>query len=319
MAVGDKVRFVDYNSIRSKVLKVLGNSTSGAEPDYGYGQTTQSSEVDVTNKITINEWGLLRYDIINAYTHQNGEAPTLPLTVAGETVRYSTDDAPVTVWDTVADGLITNRFVQPPASQRITVNKDSVENFVDFVASVTCEVTVSFTTATAARHFFNAGGEIQFSSSFESILSTDQSLNWESLLLGAGTKSFGGNVPGTGLSPDNGQNFYRCRSAFSGTTAFSSTTGSGKYTSNAWNLYAYTPGVDNDEGTASSITFVLEYKDVYTNPPNVPENPPPGDRVQGDLTVNVTTLEPFGVLQPPGLGNFTVESPTVSIGSFTTS
>ena len=68
-AVNSTILKVDYNSIRDKVVGVLGFGSG----NFGYGQQAriQSTAVSEDSKVTINEWANLRYDIINAYKHQN--------------------------------------------------------------------------------------------------------------------------------------------------------------------------------------------------------------------------------------------------------
>ena len=74
MAVNDKIRKTDYNTVRYKVASVLGTGIA----DYGYGQPLRSSEVTESNRVTVNEWGNLYYDIVNCYVHQTGAAPASP-------------------------------------------------------------------------------------------------------------------------------------------------------------------------------------------------------------------------------------------------
>jgi hypothetical protein len=93
MSVNSKIRKSDYNTIRTKVVDVLGVGSI----DYGYGQTVRSSAVDESNKVTVNEWGNLYYDIVNCYVHQTGAAPPSPASVAdGDVVKHSTDVTAIT-------------------------------------------------------------------------------------------------------------------------------------------------------------------------------------------------------------------------------
>ena len=93
MSVNSKIRKSDYNTIRTKVVDVLGVGSI----DYGYGQTVRSSAVDESNKVTINEWSNLYYDIVNCYVHQTGAAPPSPVSVAdGDVIKHSTDVTAIT-------------------------------------------------------------------------------------------------------------------------------------------------------------------------------------------------------------------------------
>jgi hypothetical protein len=93
MTVNAKIRKVDYNNIRTKVTDVLGVGSI----DYGYGQTVRSSAVDERNKVTVNEWGNLYYDIVNCYVHQTGAGPASPVsTTAGDTIKSDVDATVIT-------------------------------------------------------------------------------------------------------------------------------------------------------------------------------------------------------------------------------
>jgi len=317
MAVNDKITRNEYNNIRTKVINVLGAGSGNT----GYGQPIRSSTVGVSNKVTINEWGNLKYDIINAYVHQNGSAPSLPDAVENASIRYNATDAPVAYWDTVATNLQTNRFAIH-TSQKITTNHGS--NSITFPNAtygsywgqaagsdeLSCLVTVSFTTSNEARYFFNSGGYINFSSSRTGGSTTPQNTSWTSLLStgSATTPRFGGAHPSTGTSPADNQNFYRCTSTYS--SPFYSVSASSPYGSNTWRIYARTPGVvNNSSGTASSIEFRISWLDGHTALGAGP------DAVNGTVTVQVASLQAFGTLQPPGAGDFSVQTPTVTIGS----
>ncbi len=93
MTVNAKIVKADYNNIRSKVVSVLGTGSV----DYGYGQTVRSSAVDESNKVTINEWGNLYYDIVNCYVHQTGAGPASAVSPGeGETIKSLTDVTTIT-------------------------------------------------------------------------------------------------------------------------------------------------------------------------------------------------------------------------------
>jgi hypothetical protein len=93
MSVNSKIRQSDYNTIRTKVVDVLGVGSI----DYGYGQTVRSSAVDGSNKVTVNEWSNLYFDIVNCYVHQTGAAPPSPVFAAeGNVIKHSTDITAIT-------------------------------------------------------------------------------------------------------------------------------------------------------------------------------------------------------------------------------
>ena len=115
-AVNSVIVQADYNSIRNKIIAVLGNGSGNS----GYGQQIriQSTAVAEGTKVTINEWANLRYDIINAYKHINGTNPTTAVVADGDTIRYSSSftpdtgtlDVPQKQYDDWADNITANRF-----------------------------------------------------------------------------------------------------------------------------------------------------------------------------------------------------------------
>ncbi len=311
-AVNDKISKTDYNNIRNKVAKVLGTSLT-SDSTYGYGQVVQSTEVTESNRITVNHVANLRYDIINAWVHLNGSAPALVSVVEGDTIRYDLTTAPVSQFDTFANTLTTNRLSSPHSSQRITSNKGTTSTTWPglygsaWTTLATCTITVSFSSAEKARHFFNSGSTISFSSSQSGGSGTSQNTSWRNLLASVGTQSWGGNTPGAGVSPGDGQNFYRCTNTLN---LWYSASASSPYGSNSYKIYARTPFVaNNSTGTANVIEFKIEFVDGHVGLGGGP------DSVDGTFTIAAETLEAFGVLQPITAGNFTVESPTVTLGA----
>lgn len=182
---------------------------------------------------------------------------------------------------------------------------------------LTVNATVTFTSAANARYFFNSGGEIRFAPSRSGGSTTSQNTSWSNILstATAAVPSFGGNKPGTGLTPSDGLNFYRLSSSFSGTPWYT-ISGSSPYGSNRFRIYARCPGVTNNStGTARTIEFKFEFVDNY----NDPGPPAPGDSVDGTFQIDVTTLEAIGSLLPLSLGNWNIESPTVEFSAWSKS
>lgn len=330
MGVNDKIVKADYNSIRNKVAAILGNGAA----DSGYGQPLRSAEVNESNKVTVNEWTNLYYDIVNCYVHQTGGNPPSPSSaVEGATVRFNTTNSPNSQYDTFANTIITNRF-NIAGSQSFTASKGSTAQswpgpYGNYWSSkVQCVVTVSFTSSNQARYFFNSGGELRFTSSRtggtanptnSANVGWRQNESWTNFLATV-NPVFGGNKPGTGVDPNDGTNFYRLSSTFG---VFFSASASSPYGSNSFRVSARTPSVvDNSTGSATTIEFYFEWIDNYTDPVpggGLPQSSfPPGDGVDGTISLSCTTLQATGFLVPASAGNFTVESPTVTFGTITT-
>lgn len=316
MPVNDIIKEADYNSIRNKLVNIIGSGSGSS----GWGQTIISSAIAVGNRVTVNEWGNLRFDIINAHRHIFGANPVTVQPAVGNTVRYSntfvpntTTDAPVTQYDTYADTIINNRFtVHPSQSATFSWTPASTTwpgiygSFWNTRLSTT--VTATWPSAAAARNFFNSGGEIRFASSRTGGSTTQQCNSWTNLLNSAGTQSFGGNMPGTGTTPANGQNYFRLTSTYQ---QWYSTSSSTPYGSNSYRILARTPTVaNNSSGTAATVEFFIEWIDNYVDP----GPPTPDDAIDGTFALAVSHLFSTGVLEPPGAGNFTITQPAIQLG-----
>lgn len=310
MAVNDKIDKDDYNSVVTVINNVLGSGSGNS----GYGQSVQSSNVSVSNRITVNEWNDLANDLRSIGIHQNGTTPSLPTANEGNIVKFNSTTEPYDRYLTVANNFASTRF-NLGAGQFITVNKNSQSRTFSWKNQVECTITIDFGTANDARHFFNSGGQIRINSTrtggttsggASTIAAQNQS--WTDLLNAAGDIDFGGNNPGTGTSPLNAQNFYRCTNTFQ---TYNTETDSSPYGANDWFLQARTPGVAaNNNGTAA----ILEIKSIWDDG-HVPLGGSTLDGVDGTLSIFVTTVEPTGNLRPSG--TFTVLSPTVTYSAIT--
>jgi hypothetical protein len=326
MPANDIIKQSDYNNIRNKLVPIIGAGSA----DSGWGQPIISSAVATGNRVTITEWNNLRHDIVNAVRHIFGSSlPAIPAVVAeGNTIRYNVPaDTPNPGYDTLATFVVNNKFAVN-SSQAATFSwTPSTSTWPGIYGSswntkIQATVSASWPSATAARYFFNSGGEIRFASSRSGGSSTQQCLAWTTLLNSAGTQAFGGNKPATGTAPANGQNWYRLTNSYQLWYSVASST---PYGGNSYRILARTPAVaNNSTGTASTVEFLIEYVDNYVDPGTFPVGPnpappaanfPPGDLVDGTFTLSVSHLYATGVLDPSGTGNFTVTQPTIAVGA----
>lgn len=298
MAIGDLISATDYNSIRTKIIRVMSTSSSGADASYGYGQNVFSSAVTVGNQITKTQWDQLRYDIYNALLHQTGTAPTSMVTVqTTDVIRYGAGN-PNTQYDSLASTAQTNRF-DIGAGQFVTDALGSQSTSASWSNSLSATVTVTFSDAEKARNFFNAGGKIRFASSRTGGTSVAQNTAWSNLLSSAGVQSFGANTGAV--------NFYSLTSSYQ---QFYSLSASSPYSANNWKLEAQCNAANNSTGTANIITFRVTWTDNYTDPG--PGGP--GDLTDGTLSLTVDSVRAYGVLQPTGTaGSFVVSGPASTV------
>jgi hypothetical protein len=308
MAVNDIITPVDYNTLRSSIIPIIGNGTSTS----GYGQTVQSVDKVAHEKISQNDWDLLRYDIVNARTHQDGVAPTITDINEGQLLSFNNN----TQYSGVISTAITNRF-NIGSGRFLTESATSSTRSTQWNTSVICEVTATFANANLCRWFFNSGGQVRIQSSRTGGAATAQNSDWSSLLSSAGLQAFGSQTPTAGFSPMNGQNFYRLTNSYQNFYALSS---SAPYSANSYYLDAKCDVADNSAGTATTVYIRVRFDDNYVDTFNVPPLPtqtsnaslfPPDDVVDGTLTVTVTERRATGSLLPSG--TFTITRPTYSI------
>lgn len=285
MTVGKLIESEDYNRIRNKISAVLGSggtnpNTGLSDPRFGYGQALQSSAVIDGDKITKSQWDLLRWDIYNSLFHQTSSVPALQTVTANSKIQST-----ILNYETFADTAITNRLNVGAGQTAIeggtsTTGATTSRNFT-WTSTASCTVTINFASAATARHFFNTGGRIRFSSSFVKSLTNDQNIAWENLLSATGIQSFNHSV------------FYTLTSSY---TPWYTTTSSAPYGSNNYQLQALVNVPNNSNGTATQITVRAVWTDGYTDP----GPPAPGDSVQGTLSLTASQIRAVSLIQPAG-------------------
>ena len=319
-AVNSIIVQADYNSIRNKVIAVLGNGSGNS----GYGQQARivSTAVAEGTKVSINEWANLRFDIINAYKHINGSNPVTAVVAEGNTIRYTSSftpdtgaaDVPQKQYDDWAND-ITNTIFTVAAVESAATSVTTSSRTTAWVSQCECVIQLYWSNANDARYWFNSGGKIRISTSRSGGAGTAQNTSWTSLLSAAGTQSFGGAVPSTGTAPNDGTNWYKTTSTFQ---TFYTATASSPYGSNNYRLQARCVDVaSNSGGTAASGEIRVLFTDGYTDSGAAfGINPAPGDDIDGTLSVSVSTLFATGIMVPSSAA-FTVVQPTIAIGAVT--
>ena len=319
-AVNSKVVQADYNNIRNKIVTVLGNGSGNS----GYGQQDRivSTAVAEGQKVTINEWANLRLDIINAYKHINGSNPVTAVVAEGNTIRYTSSftpdtgtlDVPQKQYDDWADNITANRFTVA-GSESATTAVTTSSRTTAWASQCECVIQFYWANANDARYWFNSGGKIRISAARTGGAGTAQNTSWTSLLSAAGTQNFGAVVPNAGTSPNDATNWYRTTNSFQ---TFYTATASSPYGSNNYRIQARCVDVpSNSGGTAASGEIRILFTDGYTDSgAGFDPNPPPGDVIDGTLTVSVSTLFATGIMVPSS-AVFTVTQPTIAIGAVT--
>jgi len=214
--VGQNIAAADYNVIQSLISPILGTGLSG------YGQALQSTQVAITNIVTVAQWNALQNDIIKLNYHQLNTSPIYnsnPLTTATNVIQIRESDR--SAYQQVAIGLASfssatsggvsypGAYALAPVGQTTTptVPASPVPNLGSFpvvgqrlaswggaasgVQTVTHTVAITFPTALAAIYFFNTGSTIKLNSIFVPSQVTPKNTSWQTLLSNMGTITFG--------------------------------------------------------------------------------------------------------------------------------
>jgi hypothetical protein len=299
--VGLFIEADDYNTIRNKILNVLGTGAG----NFGYGQVLQSSPVLSGQEIQAQQWNNLRWDIYNTLVHQTGLNPSIVTATANNVIRYGANE-PNFQYNTLSELAATNRFSLGP-DQFAIESGVTVSQTVSFSSVARCIITVNFNTADQARYFFNTGGTIRFTSARSGGDISSQNTSWTTLLSSVGTRSFDGYTPGL--------NFYTLTNVEQ-IWVRQSPSGVYGYFGNEYRISVSCNQSTNITGGATQIIFKVEWFDTYTDP--FPSAPPP-DLVNGTLSLFVDQVRAIGVLQPTGNPFAVVGPSSYSSSGFITS
>lgn len=294
-----RISSLDYNTIRNKVIDILGTGAATK----GYGQTVQSTAVTAGNTITKAQWDALRYDIINIKTHQDGEAPPIVAVPTGSPIRFGAGH-PNSNFDSIAEQAILARF-NIGGGQSIVSTKATQTYTSSWGVLAEAELTVTFANSNAARYFFNSGGKLRFTTSRTGGTASSQNNAWTNLLSSVGTQIFGGNTPA-------GVNFYTLTNSYND-GIFYTLSSSTPYSNNNYQLSAKCNVSSNVAGTASVLYIRIRWTDSYVDL----GAPAPGDVVDGTLSLQVEEFKASGTMEPSG--SFAITSPTYSLSSISAS
>jgi hypothetical protein len=293
---GSIIEAVDYNSIRSKIINVMGAGSGQT----GYGQTTLSTTVAAGNIVTKEQWDALRYDLLNARIHQDGLVPSIVTPETGQPIRFGTG-YPNSQYNAQAELSITNKWNLGSGQFVIDAGTTTVRSSA-WVSEVTTTCTVTFNTADQARWFFNSGGKIRVTSSRTGGTGSPQNSTWSSLLATVGTQALGGNNAGV--------NFYNLTNSYQ---LFFQSSASSPYSGNQYRIDVLSNVTNNSIGGATILTFRIRFTDNYTYGGTGGTSFP--DTVDGTLSVIIDEIRASGSLQPLGTGPFVLTRPVYSITS----
>jgi hypothetical protein len=299
MASGTQILAAQYVTIQDKAQSLLGTGAATR----GYGQTVQSADVFTGNAITKAQWDQLRFDIINIRVHQNGTLPNIADIAVGDVIGFGAA-SPNNNYDALLEFAIANRF-RLDTGQAVVTDKGSASYTSDWSNSLTATLTVTFSNNDEARYFFNSGGKIRFTPSLTGgTIDNAQYTAWVNILDSIGTIPFGADT-------DPFVTYYTLTDTFQ---TYYTSFASSPYSDNSYTLEARTNVADNSTGTATQLFLRVTLADDYVDPDVATGNEePPGDLVDGTLTISVSELKAAGSLQPSG--SFTITSPSYSLSA----
>jgi len=285
----------DYNAIQTVVATILGPGSG----DKGYGQTPASSQVATNNVIRASHLINLKADIESIAIHQTNAvySPALTTIALGGTITASH----WTAYSAAATALDASRFTAAAAQMALA---DGVAPTVSsgWTTSRQHIVQVTWASATAARYYFNAGGEIRVNPSMSGY-SQGKGTSWNNLLNSFRPMRFGYTTTTASAGTTSTIGWYDLTSSYQ--TIFS-ITGGATYSQNDVQVEALCNVANNSGATASTLTLRITYRDDQSE--NVDEG------VDGTLTSRIQTYSPQAATPPTG-ATVTLAAPTVTTTS----
>jgi hypothetical protein len=241
------IQAIDYNTVQSKLALVLGTGAG----DFGYGQTVASSQVAQNSSITAQQWINLRNDLIKARQHQTGndESSTIFPPQQGALVSQSILNA----CNTVATQITTDRLTIPPSSQATLETIATAQRTTSWNGTISNVFTVTFSDDNSARHFFNTGGQLQFTASRTGGNSGSKNNTWSTMFTTMGTIIFGFTST-TATGSGNNSSYGWSNLPGSNTRIFDKPAPAGVYAENEY--YIYGRKVSN-----SQLEFTIQFQD----------------------------------------------------------
>lgn len=286
-----------YNLLQQRISAILGNSTSSSITT-GWGQTVLSDVhypivgdfvINSTNTdiITAEQYKDLYIDIVRSRVHQIGTSSFLiqDFVVGNFNVNGANTDIVEDMYISDLESLVTTieqeKFLLHSSQSQI-VDYPVNRRTTGWNQTLTHEFRITFASALARRHFFNAGGEIRISADLVGDTS-QKGTDWTNIL-NYGLIKFNHNttVNTFGLTTQNYGN-YNLPSTY--TTIFLRTASS--YVGNLYKIEA-------KSNSSTELQFKITFDDANTGfntgIQDIDEN------VTGTLSSYVQAIKPFGTV-----------------------
>jgi len=170
---GDIIYYQDYNAIRAIIEPILGVGSG----NNGYGQVLTSSNINQFDQITELHWDNLRSDIDKCLTHQSGGTSLTNVSTSTTILKDL-----INQYKTGADTAVTNKDLVFAQTQSALGTGISSTYATPWKTSIRHRVTVTFSTANDARHFFNLGGNIRLTASQTGSVAATKDQRWAELI-----------------------------------------------------------------------------------------------------------------------------------------
>lgn len=173
-ATGNAAGTGDNNT--ANINTVWGTGTG----DKGYGQSSTISAVSAGSTITATQWATIIARMNSLANHQNTTITSITTPVAGDTISaYAALSSNIT-------SLFNNRLNAAANGSDLTTN-GTTQTTSSWDVRATTTKTVTFSSSTTLRYFFNAGGHIRMSFSRTGGTVSDKNTSWTNLLTNCGT------------------------------------------------------------------------------------------------------------------------------------
>lgn len=311
-----------YNTLRNQINLILGTSAI-SNPTYGYGENVSTTtklgtggeptpETINSDKISALDYEQLYVDIVRCRAHQIGpSAITIDDFVVGNIEENPTtvdkiEEAYISSLESLSTNISTDRYLIDATTQASTQNLLDFQNSHvtstynnNWTAFINHIVQVTWPSAAARRHFFNAGGEVRFNASVLYTGSQQKTADWQSAMSNMGTisfkadRSFSNSSVGQGQTVGNnniGSSYSLCYRKDAGLT----------YSLSAYELYAR-------EISDQTIQFKVLFDDPAPGGWSIDET------VLGSFTSNLGLLVPDGSVSINGTTYDTVVYPSVEL------
>jgi len=254
---GGLIEATDYNNLINGTNQ-LNTVWSVGNGDAGYGQTAIST-VAATNTVTAAQWATLINALNGVRTHQSGSGSGISAVTAGQTINH------LSTLQTQVNAAYTNRaaFVAQGSTTTGAVDTTNPSAAATSAFSYFRDTNVTFSSANAARYFFNAGGQINFVCSATSSVANARSDTLRNMInevggLGAFRNTTNTGRTGSGGSIVTNNTSFGYRNLTTSAQNIVDNNVAGTYTAHDVKLQLFSNGIDTTNGSnGASVVFRL--------------------------------------------------------------